>query len=310
MADKTLKVRTSGIRVFHEESSKYGIIWNLKGSDLVKVLWDEKDGEQSGGEYRVGADENGVEHYDLRLHAVHSYIKLSGAGDAGEDEDAQALNGIYVMSNDGFIPEYYQMKGPGRISFNPDEGMWTIWSSDFGKIQYFYEIFAEVLDVPVEGWECTAQWDPEISPPPTITKHELQVGQDVKLRKHHPDNHIPAEKYPGPPCAFNNGDICTIERIQGLFFAPKISPDQWIPLRAAVPAAEMEKLEGEDDETPTRLAKAKGSGSKLKDGKNGKDGKDGKAKSAAGGGANAIKLIKTLVEKVDNLETEVKKLQK
>lgn len=153
-----------------------------------------EDGEQSGGEYRVGTDENGVEHYDLLLHAVHSYIKLSGAGDAGEDEDAQALNGIYVMSNDGFIPEYYQMKGPGRISFNPDEGMWTIWSRDFGKIQYFYEIYAEVLDVPVEGWECIAQWDPEISPPPTITKHELQVGQDVKLRKHHPDNHIPAEK--------------------------------------------------------------------------------------------------------------------
>ena len=117
-----------------------------------------------------------------------------------------------------------------------------------------------------------------------------------------------SRKYPGPPCAFNNGDICTIERIQGLFFAPKISPDQWIPLRAAVPASEMEKLEGEDDETPTRLAKAKGSGSKPK--KDGKDGKDGKAKSAAGGGANAIKLIKTLVEKVDNLETEVKKLQK
>lgn len=44
-----IKVRTSGIRVFHEESSKYGIIWNLKGSDLVKVLWDDKDGEQSGG---------------------------------------------------------------------------------------------------------------------------------------------------------------------------------------------------------------------------------------------------------------------
>ena len=115
-------------------------------------------------------------------------------------------------------------------------------------------------------------------------------------------------KYPGPPCAFNNGDICTIERIQGLFFAPKISPDQWIPLRAAVPASEMEKLEGEDDETPTRLAKAKGSGSNGSKPK--KDGKDGKAKSAAGGGANAIKLIKTLVEKVDNLETEVKKLQK
>ena len=43
-------------------------------------------------------------------------------------------------------------------------------------------------------------------------------------------------RYPGPACAFNNGDICTIERIDGLFFAPKISPDQWIPLRAAVPA--------------------------------------------------------------------------
>ena len=41
--DKTLKVRTSGIRVFHEESGKYGIIWNLKGSDLVKVLWDSED---------------------------------------------------------------------------------------------------------------------------------------------------------------------------------------------------------------------------------------------------------------------------
>ena len=120
-----------------------------------------------------------------------------------------------------------------------------------------------------------------------------------------------SRKYPGPPCAFNNGDICTIERIQGLFFAPKISPDQWIPLRAAVPASEMEKLEGEDDETPTRLAKAKGSGSNgSKPKKDGKDGRDGKAKSAAGGGANAIKLIKTLVEKVDNLETEVKKLQK
>ena len=117
-----------------------------------------------------------------------------------------------------------------------------------------------------------------------------------------------SRKYPGPPCAFNNGDICTIERMQGLFFAPKISPDQWIPLRAAVPASEMEKLEGEDDETPTRLAKAKGSGSNGSKPK--KDGKDGKAKSAAGGGANAIKLIKTLVEKVDNLETEVKKLQK
>ena len=122
-----------------------------------------------------------------------------------------------------------------------------------------------------------------------------------------------SRKYPGPPCAFNNGDICTIERIQGLFFAPKISPDQWIPLRAAVPASEMEKLQGEDDETPTRVAKAKGSKPKKdgKDGKDfGKDGKDAKAKSAAGGGANAIKLIKTLVEKVDNLETEVKKLQK
>ena len=118
-------------------------------------------------------------------------------------------------------------------------------------------------------------------------------------------NGLKPRKYPGPPCAFNNGDICTIDRIQGLFFAPKISPDQWIPLRAAVPVSEL--ADQEDEETPTRLAKKAPKEAKPKT--EGKAKKEAKA-SAAGGGANAIKMIKTLMDKVDNLETEVKKLHK
>eukprot|EP00438_Fugacium_kawagutii_P032059 Skav215812 [mRNA] locus=scaffold3449:8421:9408:- [translate_table: standard] len=309
-----LKVRTSGISVAHAEHDKIGTIWNLKGSNLVKVLWELKDGEQSGGEYRVGADEKNEEHYDLLLNAVHSYIKVSGAAQGEDgDEDAQSLNGIYVFRTDGFIPEYHQIKGKGRISFDVQESNWVLWNTFFGTDNYFYTSpYREDFELPEKDWEPHRDWEEEYRPLPTITKHELQVGQDVKLRKHHPDNHIPAEKYPGAPCPFNDGDICTVERIEGLFFAPKISPDQWIPLRAAIPTSELEKLPSDDcddcdDDTPTRLTKKAGAGASKKPKK---AAMAGAKEAAAGSGANAIKLIKTLVEKVENLETEVKKLQK
>jgi len=302
--DKTLKVRATGIRVAHREHDKKGTIYDLKGSNLVKVIWDPVDGEQSSGEYRVGVDDQGEEHYDLLLHAVHSYIKVSGAAESEDaDDDAKAVNGIYVMGSDAFLPDFYQINGKAKISYDPDELRWHIWHTNFGRYNAFYELWDEVIEVPETGWYAQNGWEEEYEPVPTISKHELQVGQDVKLRKHHPDTHIPAEKYPGPPCAFNNGDVCTIERIQGLFFAPKISPDQWIPLRAAIPA----ELAGDDGDDATRLAKKPAAKAKSEAG--GKAKAKAKAK-ASGGEKHAMKMIKTLLEKVENLETEVKKLQK
>ena len=41
--DKTLKVRATGIRVAHSEHDKKGTIYDLKGSNLVKVIWDPTD---------------------------------------------------------------------------------------------------------------------------------------------------------------------------------------------------------------------------------------------------------------------------
>ena len=41
--DKTLKVRATGIRVAHPEHDKKGTIYDLKGSNLVKVIWDMTD---------------------------------------------------------------------------------------------------------------------------------------------------------------------------------------------------------------------------------------------------------------------------
>ena len=41
--DKTLKVRATGIRVAHREHDKKGTIYDLKGSNLVKVIWDTTD---------------------------------------------------------------------------------------------------------------------------------------------------------------------------------------------------------------------------------------------------------------------------
>eukprot|EP00438_Fugacium_kawagutii_P035616 Skav231846 [mRNA] locus=scaffold2215:327874:331682:+ [translate_table: standard] len=253
------------------------------------------DDEASGGEFRVGADEKGEEHYDLLLNAVHSYIKVTGAAQSEDGvEDAQSLNGIYVMGTEGFIPEYQQVNGKGRISFDPEESNWVIWSTFYGSGNYFYKtLYREDLELPEKEWEPMGAWEFEYSPVPTITKHELQVGQDVKLRKHHPDNHI------------------------GLFFAPKISPDQWIPLRAALPTSELEKLPSEEweDDTPTRLTKKDKKAAKAKAPK---ASQAAAKEAAAGSGANAInainaansvKLLETLVEKFDNLEKEVKKLQ-
>ena len=37
----------------------------------------------------------------------------------------------------------------------------------------------------------------------------------VRLRKHHPDSHISSDQYPGAPCGYNDGDVCTVERIEG-----------------------------------------------------------------------------------------------
>lgn len=308
--DKTLKVRATGIRVAHSEHDKKGTIYDLKGSNLVKVIWDPTDGEQSygdSGEYRVGVDDQGEEHYDLLLHAVHSYIKVSGAAESEDgDDDAKAVNGIYVMGSDAFLPDFYQINGKAKISFDPDDLRWHIWHTDFGRCNAFYELCDNVIELPETGWYAQNGWEEEYEPVPTISKHELQVGQDVKLRKHHPDTHIPPEKYPGPPCAFNHGDVCTIERIQGLFFAPKISPDQWIPLRAAIPA----ELAGDDAEDATRLAKKPAAKAKSEAGGKAKDAKAKAKAKASGGEKHAMKMIKTLLEKVENLESEVKKLQK
>ena len=122
------------------------------------------------------------------------------------------------------------------------------------------------------------------------------------LRKLHPDSHLSAAEYPaGGPCAFLHGDICTVERIDGLFFAPKISPDQWIPCRAAVP---LEALP-EDERDGERLEKSK----KPKAAAKPKAKAKAKAEKTEKGG-EVLSLLKSLVEKVDNLETEVKKLQK
>lgn len=87
--------------------------------------------------------------------------------------------------------------------------------------------------------------------------------------------------------------------------APKISPDQWIPLRAAIPA----ELAG-DAEDSTRLAKKPAAKAKSEAGGKAKDAKAKAKAKASGGEKHAMKMIKTLLEKVENLESEVKKLQK
>lgn len=157
----------------------------------------DKDGEQSygdSGEYRVGVDDQGEEHYDLLLHAVHSYIKVSGAAESEDgDDDAKAVNGIYVMGSDAFLPDFYQINGKAKISFDPDDLRWHIWHTDFGRCNAFYELCDNVIELPETGWYAQNGWEEEYEPVPTISKHELQVGQDVKLRKHHPDTHIPPE---------------------------------------------------------------------------------------------------------------------
>ena len=75
-------------------------------------------------------------------------------------------------------------------------------------------------------------------------------------------------------------------------------------MRAAIPA----ELAGDEDEGP-RLAAAKKPAAKAKSEAGGKAKAKAKAK-ASGGEKHAMKMIKTLLEKVENLETEVKKLQK
>ena len=50
-----------------------------KPLESLRARWDTKEDEDAQwGEYRVGADANGEEHYDVCLAAVHSYLKVAG----------------------------------------------------------------------------------------------------------------------------------------------------------------------------------------------------------------------------------------
>lgn len=76
-------------------------------------------------------------------------------------------------------------------------------------------------------------------------------------------------------------------------------------MRAAIPA----ELAG-DAEDSTRLAKKPAAKAKSEAGGTAKDAKAKAKAKASGGEKHAMKMIKALLEKVENLESEVKKLQK
>eukprot|EP00913_Durusdinium_trenchii_P034121 g31936.t1 len=183
-----LKARPGGgIRVSLVDDPKYrGTTWGISGPDDVKVIWDDPE--------EMGAGTFG--YYHTTLLAVHSYLKVTGAGgDEEGTEEAMELNGTYVMSGNSFIPEYHQYMGPGRITFDSEESRWLICHSQWGgSYDWYYAVESQNLDVPESGWTTENQ---SRGPCPTISKHELKEGQDVKLRKLHPDNFIPAEQYPG-----------------------------------------------------------------------------------------------------------------
>ena len=299
-AKKLLKIRTGGICVSENSAPEtVGITYELCNSSDMSVCWDTEN--MSFGDYPVGGEESA-----LSIAAVHSYLKVSGAGGDDADDGVNEVNGIYVMTNNSFSPEYYQYPfGDGRLMY--DGGKWILYNNVYGSENHYYEVECESLNIPDKGWKPMEGWEEEMQNPPTISKHELKEGQDVKLRKLHPDSHIPAAQYPGAPCPFMHGDICTVERIEGLFFAPKISPDQWIPLRAAIPVEALPEDEQEGDRLEKRAPKAKAKPA-------------GKAKAKAKAVAAVAKageerdeilsVLKSLVQKVENLETEVKKLQK
>lgn len=282
-----LKARPGGgIRVSLVDDPKYrGTTWGISGPDDVKVIWDDPE--------EMGAGTFG--YYHTTLLAVHSYLKVTGAGgDEEGTEEAMELNGTYVMSGNSFIPEYHQYMGPGRITFDSEESRWLICHSQWGgSYDWYYAVESQNLDVPESGWTTENQ---SRGPCPTISKHELKEGQDVKLRKLHPDNFIPAEQYPGQVCPFEQGEICTVERIDGLFFAPKIAPEKWIPLRAAIPVDALP----EDEQEGERLKGPSGKGLRPKKTQS----------SKTDWRKDLLRTVKVVSEKVDKLEAEVKELQK
>ena len=60
------------------------------------MIWDDPE-NMGAGVFRVGADDQGVEHYDLTLLEAHSYLQVTGAGgDEEGTEESMELNGIYA----------------------------------------------------------------------------------------------------------------------------------------------------------------------------------------------------------------------
>jgi len=293
-AKKILKIRSTGLRVSSTVQPHYtGTTFDPRGECKLQVIWDDLE-KMGWGTYEVGVDADD----ELTLLAAHSYLKVSGV--SGEDpEEVNEINGVYVLSCDSWndVPEYVQINGPGRIAMDGTD-KWVIYHKLKGtpKYPYFY-VEHNSLNVPEKDWSKSRKLGDVTCP--TITKHELQEGQDVRLRKLHPDCHIPADKYPGKPCPFNEGDVCTVERIDGLFFAPKIAPDQWIPVRAGVPVEEVPLKEDEDPDDPLpRLQKKKGVAKSSKN-----------TDLELEGSNQVMKGLKMLMEKVSSLEDEVKKLQ-
>ncbi|CAJ1326786.1 unnamed protein product [Effrenium voratum] len=197
-AKKLLKVRTGGLRVGLAEDEKYsGTTFGVSGASDVKVVWDDIE-NMGWGEYPTGTDKDGNESFALTLLAAHSYLMITGCGGPEAADDANVLSGLYVMDPSSFLPSYYQYEGVGRLCYQEEEEKWILFNKMEGcMLNWYYECESETLDVPEKGWCVLSGWDEEYANPPSITKHELQEGQDVKLRKLHPDAHIPADKYPG-----------------------------------------------------------------------------------------------------------------
>lgn len=211
-AKRLLKVRSPGLivtTVDNADRNMTGTTYNPKGPAKIMVSWDDPE-ELSSGTYLAGVDEDGEEGYHLFLVAAHSYVMVQGV-----DEEC---NGCYVMRPVplSLVPEYVQVGGPGLLRFNDTDSPGFVLQS---RGRDLYKVNCETLNLPATGWN---------EPKMEVSFHELKVGEEVILRRVHVDSGIPLEKYPGTPCSYNEGDVCVVEKIDNLFFAPKVAPDQWM----------------------------------------------------------------------------------